>query len=126
MAKLPDDLRTAVEDQAKARVEMSIQGYARYLKPEAVDSLRASFRGIPPRVSRYEIGPVESASGDHIVDIRYFVRDESFVVRSRWHQENSSWMVAHAERLWEEGEARPGVLSRLLMSAIGRFTRRRR
>ncbi|MEX0683813.1 MAG: hypothetical protein WD904_02310 [Dehalococcoidia bacterium] len=125
MAELPDDLRTAVEDQAKARVEMSIQGYAKYLKPEAVDSLRASFPGIPPRVSRYEIGPVGTAGGDYVVDVRYFVRDESFFVRSRWHPESGSWMVIHAERLWEEGEARPGIISRLLMSVIGRFTRRR-
>ena len=48
MPDLPPDLATSVNDQAKARVEMSIQGYAKYLTPEAIDTLRASFPGMPP------------------------------------------------------------------------------
>jgi hypothetical protein len=45
MIELPAELAHAVNNQAEARVAMSIQGYAKYLTPEAVDTLRASFQG---------------------------------------------------------------------------------
>jgi len=45
MAELPADLAAAVNDQAEARVAMSIQGYAKYLTPEAVDTLQLPSRG---------------------------------------------------------------------------------
>ena len=126
MADLPPDLTTAVGEQAQARIAMNIQGYAKYLTPEAVDSLRASFRGMPPRVNRYEISDVTEGGGDYAVEVRYFSRDESFVVRSRWHRENDAWMVVQAERLWAQGEKRPGLLSRLGGSALGFLGRLRR
>ncbi len=126
MAELPQDLATAVQEQADARVAMNIQGYAKYLTPEAVDTLRASFRGMPPRVNRYEVGNAAESGGEYTVDVRYFVRDESFVVRSRWRRKEGSWMVTHAERLWAEGDRRPGLLSRLAASALGVFGRGRR
>jgi hypothetical protein len=126
MADLPPDLTTAVGEQAQARIAMNIQEYSKYLTPEAVDTLRASFRGMPPRVNRYEISDVSEGGGDYAVEVRYFSRDESFVVRSRWHRENNAWMVVHAERLWAEGEKRPGRLSRLAASTLGFFGRRRR
>ena len=126
MAELPDDLRTCVEDQARARVEMSIQGYAKYLTPEAVDSLRGSYQGIPPRVNRYEIDSVEPAGADFVVEVRYFQRDEPFLVRSRWRAGDGGWKVTHAERVWQEGESRPGLLSRLLSRMLGGLARRRR
>ncbi len=113
MPSAPDDLLAAVHDQAQGRVRSDVQGYARYLTPQAVDSLRGSFSGLPPRVSRYEIDSQEARGADYVVSVRYFVRDQSFVVRSRWHKDGDRWMVVHAQRLWAEGERRPGVLSRL-------------
>jgi hypothetical protein len=126
MADLPADLDAAVNDQASARVAMNIQGYAKYLAPEAVDSLRASFPGIPPRVSRYDIASIVGGNSDYTIDVRYYVRDESFIVRSKWRHTDGAWGVVHAERLWSEGESRPGFLSRLVGSVLGRLSRARR
>lgn len=126
MAELPDDLLASAEDQARSRVEMSIQGYAKYLTPEATDSLRASSKGIPPRVSRFEVHAVEGGGDGYTVDVRYFQRDESFVVRSRWQRRDGVWMVVHAERLWREGEAQPGLVSRMLAKVLGPIARLRR
>ncbi len=118
MPDIPDALSAAVNDQADARVQADIQRYAGYLTPEAIDSLRASFPGIPPRVSRYEIESLAARGGEYQCAVRYFARDDSFVVRSRWRLHAGGWMVAHAERLWTEGERRPGPLSRLAGSAL--------
>lgn len=127
MAELPDDLKAAVEDQARARVEMNVQGYAKHLTPEAVDTLRASFQGIPPRVSQYGIADVQTAGGDYIVEVSYLLREKAFIVRSRWHREGDAWMVIHAERLWAEGEKRrSSFFSRLAMAILGPLARRRR
>ena len=126
MAEAPADLLTAVNDQAEARLAMNIQGYAKYLTPEAVDSLRASFPGIPPRVNRYEIAATDEQGGDWAVGVRYFARDDAFVVRSRWHKEADGWKVVHAERLWSAGDKRPGRMSRLAGSVAGFLARRRR
>lgn len=126
MPDLPADLEAAVRDQANARVAMNIQGYARYLTPEAVDSLRASFPGVPPRVSGYDIASVSATGSDYTVDVRYNVRDTGFIVRSRWRRTDAGWGVVHAERLWEEGESRPGLLSRVAASILSPIMRRRR
>jgi len=126
MPDLPPDLEASVRDQAEARVAMNIQGYAKYLTPEAVDTLRASFPGIPPRVSGYEIASVSGGGSDFTVDIRYKVRDAGFIVRSRWRRNDGEWGVVHAERLWGEGEARPGLFSRITASVLAPFARRRR
>jgi hypothetical protein len=123
---LPADLAHTVNDQAQARVEMNIQGYAKYLTPEAIDTLRASFPGIPPRVNRFEIDAATENGGDYTVDIRYFSRDDSFVVRSRWHSAGAGWMVVRAERIWAEGDKKPGLLSRLTAKVLGPMARRRR
>ena len=126
MTELPEDLRGSVEDQAKARIAMSIQGYAKYLTPEATDSLRASAKGMPPRVNRFEVDEIESSGDKYTIDVRYFQRDESFVVRSRWQRRDDAWMVVHAERLWREGEARPGVISRVMAKVLAPLARLRR
>lgn len=126
MPDLPPDLEAAVRDQADARVAMDVQGYAKYLKPEAVDSLRASFPGVPPRVSGYEIASVSGGGSDYTVEVRYSVRDTGFVVRSRWRRMDDGWSVVHAERLWEEGEGRPGLFSRLFASVLRPLARLRR
>ncbi len=126
MADLPADLDAAVNDQASARVALNIQGYAKYLAPEAVDSLRASFPGIPPRVSLYDIASTTGGNSDYTVDVRYYVRDESFIVRSKWRKADDEWGVVHAERLWSEGGSQPGFLSRLVGSVLGRLARARR
>jgi hypothetical protein len=118
MAELPADLQQVVDDQARARIAMNVQGYAKYLTPEAVDSLRASFSGIPPRVNRYEIASSELYGSEYVVDVRYYSRDEPFVVRSRWARQGDAWMVVHAERLWAEGDKRPGFFSRLVGSLL--------
>jgi hypothetical protein len=73
---------------------------------------------VPPRVSRYELGSTEGSGAEYVVNVRYFMRDEEFVVRSRWRKENGGWMVAHAERLWSEGEKRPGTLSKIAGSIV--------
>lgn len=104
---------------------MSVQGYAKYLTPEAIESLRASFPGIPPRVNRYEIASAESMGGDYAVNIRYFERDTPFIVQSRWSKQGQGWMVVHAERLWAEGDKRPSALSRLAAKLLGSIARRR-
>jgi hypothetical protein len=122
---LPADLRQAITDQAQARVEMNIQGYGKFLTPEAIDTLRSSFPGIPPRVNRFEIDVAESSGSDYSVDVRYSSRDDSFVVRSRWRQQCEGWLVVHAERLWAEGDKRPGPLSRLAAKMLGPLARRR-
>ena len=114
MAEPPEQLLAAVDDQARARLRMDIQGVAKYLTPEAVDSLRASFPGLPPRVSDFNIAGREPRGGDFVFDIRYSARDQSFVVRSRWRNLEEGWRVIHAERLWAEGEKRPGIISRIL------------
>ena len=126
MVELPDKLRASVEDQAQARVEMNIQGYAKYLTPEATDSLRASSKGMPPRVNRFEVDAVESGGDNFTIDVRYFQRDESFVVRSRWQRRDDAWMVVRAEWLWRDGEAQPGLVSRVLAKVLGPIARRRR
>lgn len=118
MADLPPDLAEAVKQQAQARVEMSIQGYARYLTPEAVDSLRASFPGIPPRVSAFEVASADQSGGDYTVDIRYSNREASFIVRSKWRKLDAGWMVAHAERIWAEGDKRPGFVSKVVGGVV--------
>ena len=121
----PEELLAAVQDQAEARVRADIQGYAKYLTPEAVDSLRASFPGRPPRVAAHEIEKHEPRGADHVFDIRYSARDESFVVRSRWRKQDDGWMVVHAERIWAEGDRRPGFVSRLAARLLrGRRSRR--
>ncbi len=114
MAEPPEELIAAVKHQAQARLRMDIQGVAKYLTPEAVDSLRASFPGLPPRVSDFNIAGREPRGGDFVFDIRYSARDQSFVVRSRWRNLEEGWRVIHAERLWAEGEKRPGIISRIL------------
>lgn len=126
MAELPADLKTLVEAQAQARVDMSIQGYAKYLTPQAIDSLRASFPGVPPRVNRFEIEGPEEQGGAYVVDVRYFSRDNSFVVRSKWERTNTGWAVTHAERLWAEGDKKPGFLSKMAANIGRMFLRRRR
>ncbi len=126
MSDLPPDLEAAVGGQADARVAMDVQGYAKYLTPEAVDSLRASFPGVPPRVSGYEIASVSGGGTEYTVEVRYSVRDTGFVVRSRWRRMDDGWSVVYAERLWEEGEGRPGLLSRLAASLLRPLARLRR
>jgi hypothetical protein len=125
-AGLPADLRQVITDQAQARVAMNIQGYAKYLTPEAIDSLRSSFPGIPPRVNRFEVDVVEGSGSEFTVGVRYFARDDSFVVRSRWRKQGEGWLVVHAERLWASGEKRPGIVSRLAAKLLGPIARRRR
>ena len=116
MTEPPEDLLAAVRDQAQARVRvrMDVQGYPRYLTPEAIDSLRASFPGVPPRVTVSEIEKHEPHGADHVFEVRYSARDQSFLVRSRWQELDEGWMIVHAQRLWAEGEKRPGIVSRLL------------
>jgi len=114
----PEELILTVKGQAEARVRMDVQTFAKYLTPEAVDSLRASFPGLPPRVTAYEIEKHEPRGADHVFDIRYSARADTFVVRSRWRKLEGGWMVVHAERLWTEGEKRPGIVSRLLGSVL--------
>ncbi len=114
MAEPPEELLAAVKDQAQARVRMDIQGVAKYLTPEAVDSLRASFPGLPPRVSGFNIVGRQPRGDDFVFDIRYSARDQSFVVRSRWRKLEEGWRVVHAERLWAEGEKRLGIIARIL------------
>jgi len=118
MAELPADLAESVNEQAQARVDMSIQGYARFLTPEAVDSLRASFPGIPPRVSGFEVATVDQVGNDYVVDVRYSNREESFIVQSKWRKLESGWMVVHAERLWAAGDKRPGFFSKLAANLL--------
>jgi hypothetical protein len=125
-AGLPAVLRQAITEQAEARVEMNIQGYAKSLTPEAIDSLRSSFPGIPPRVNRHEIDAAEGGGSEYAVDVRYFSRDESFVVRSRWRKQGEGWLVVHAERLWAEGDKLPGQSSRPAAKVLGPIARRRR
>jgi hypothetical protein len=121
MAELPAELEQAVVDQAEARLAMSVQGYAKYLTSAAVDSLRDSYSGVPPRVNRYDIAAVEQAGHDFIVDVRYYSRDEPFIVRSRWSLKNDSWVVLHAARLWGENDKRPGFFSRMAGSILRRL-----
>ncbi len=126
MPEIPPDLVGAVREQADARLEMNIAVYAKFLTPEAVDSLRASFPGIQPRVARYQYELYERRGDDYIVDVRYFARHDSFVVRSRWRRESACWRVVHSERLWAEGERFPGPLARLAASVLRVFSRLRR
>lgn len=126
MCDLPKDLLSAVQDQAEARVRMDFRGYAKYLTPAAIESLRASFQGLPPRVSRYEIDSHDMAGEEYVLHVRYFVRDDFFVIRSRWRREEGEWRVTHAERIWAEDEKRPGLLSRLVGSVVGFLSALRR
>ena len=117
MPEPPQELLDAARDAAEARIRMDLQGVAKYLTPEAVDSLRASFQGIPPRVQRYEIVTQEPRGADWLIDVRYFARDHSFVITSRWRRLNEGWMVIHAERLAGAG-GQPGFFSRLLVTLL--------
>ena len=114
----PADLILVVKDQAAARVRMDVSTVAKYLTSEAVESLRASFPGLPPRVGAYEIEKHEPRGADYVFDVRYSTRAETFVVRSRWRRLDGGWMVVHAERLWTEGQKRPGIVSRLMGSVV--------
>ncbi len=118
MAEPPEELLAAVKDQAQARLQMDIQGVAKYLTPEAIDSLRASVPGLPPRVSDFDIAGRQPRGDDFVFEIRYSARDQSFIVRSRWRKLEEGWRVVHAERLWAEGDKRPGVISRFLTSLL--------
>ncbi len=118
MAEPPEALLAAVTDQAQARVRMDVQGVAKYLIPEAIDSLRASFPGLPPRVNDFNIAVREPRGAEFVFDIRYSARDQSFIVRSRWRKLEEGWRVVHAERLWAAGEKRPGIISRILGSLL--------
>lgn len=118
MSEPPQDLVLTVKGQAEARVRMDVLTFTKYLTPEAVESLRASFPGLPPRVAAYEIEKHEPRGADHVFDVRYSARGDTFVVRSRWRRLDSGWMVVHAERLWAEGQKRPGTVSRLLGSVV--------
>jgi hypothetical protein len=126
MAEPPQELLAAVEDQAQARLRMDIQGVAKHLTPEAVDSLRASFPGLPPRVNDFNIAGREPRGDDFVFDVRYSARDQSFVVRSRWRKQEEGWRVIHAERLWADGEKRPGIISRVLAILLRPLARLRR
>jgi hypothetical protein len=126
MPEPPEELLAAVRDQAEARVGMDVQGYAKYLTPEAIDSLRASFPGLPPRVTAYEIAKHEPRGVDHVFHVRYSARDQWFTVRSRWRKLEEGWMVVHAERLWAEGDKPPGIVSRLLGALLRSLARLRR
>lgn len=126
MAEPPQELLAAVEDQAQARLRMDIQGVAKHLTPEAVDSLRASFPGLPPRVNDFIIAGREPRGDDFVFDVRYSARDQSFVVRSRWRKQEEGWRVIHAERLWADGEKRPGIISRVLAILLRPLARLRR
>jgi hypothetical protein len=114
----PEALLYSVKDQAAARVRMDVQAFAKYLTPDAIESLRASFPGLPPRVGAYDIEKHEPRGADHVFDVRYSSRGETFVVRSRWRLLEGGWLVIHAERLWTEGQKRPGIVSRLLGSVV--------
>ena len=81
---------------------------------------------MPPRVNRFEMDAVEGGGNGYTIDVRYFQRDESFVVRSRWRRRDDVWTVVHAERLWREGEAQPGFISRVLAKVLGPIARLRR
>jgi hypothetical protein len=122
----PEELIYAVKGQAEARLRMDVSAFAKYLTPEAVESLRASFPGLPPRVNAYEIEKHEPRGADHVFDVRYSARADTFVVRSRWRKLDGGWMVVHAERLWTEGQKRPGVVSRVLGSIVRALTGLRR
>ena len=126
MAEPPEELLAAVKDQAQARLRMDIRGVAKYLTPEAVDSLRASFSGLPPRVSDFDIAGREPRGDDFVFEIRYSAHDHSFIVRSRWRNLEEGWRVIHAERLWAEGEKRPGTISRILAFLLRPLARLRR
>src|SRR3989337_2080146 len=71
-----------------------------------------------PRVPAKEVEKPEPRGADHVFDVRYSARADTFVVRSRWRKLEGGWMVVHAERLWTEGEKRPGIVSRLLGSVL--------
>jgi hypothetical protein len=114
MPDLPPDLEACVREQAE------------FLSPEAVDTLRSSFPGIPPRVSGYDIVSASGGGSDYTVEVQYRVRDAGFVVRSRWRRNDGEWGVVHAERLWGEDEGRPGLLSRVAATLLAPFVRRRR
>jgi hypothetical protein len=126
MAEAPADLKAAIHEQSDARVAMDIQGYAKYLTPDAIESLRASFQGMPPRVSHYNIESVSESGSDWQADVRYFSREDSFVVRSKWGRKDEAWVVLLAERMWEEGQKRPGFLSKTLAAVLGPLARMRR
>lgn len=63
---------------------------------------------------------------DYTVGVRYKVRDAGFIVRSRWRRNDGDWGVVHAERLWAEGEGKPGFLSRWAGSLLRPLMRARR
>ncbi len=118
-----DELLAAVREQAEARVRADVRGYARHFTAEALETLRSSFPGVPPRVSGYEIVEQRPEGRDQVVAVRYEARESSFVVRSRWRRQAGGWRLVQAERLWRDGEKRPGVLSRLagsVLRALGR------
>ncbi len=125
MAAENDELLAAVREQAEARVRADVRGYAKHLTAEALETLRSSFPGVPPRVSGYEIVEQRPEGGDQVVAVRYEARDSSFVVRSRWRRGPDGWHVVQAERLWRDGEKRRGVLSRLAGSVARALGRRR-
>jgi len=125
MAEENDELLATVREQAEARVRFDVQGFAKHFTPEALETLRASFPGLPPRVSGYEIVEQRQEGRDQVFEIRYAARESSFVVRSRWRRLSDGWRVVHAERLWREGEKRPGALSRLAGSLVRALARLR-
>ena len=109
----PRGIATAVEDQGLlTSYQMEADAFG------ALHFLRASFPGIPPRVSGFEVATVDQVGSEYVVDVRYSNREESFIVQSKWRKLESGWMVVHAERLWAAGDKRPGFLSKLVANIL--------
>jgi len=90
----------------KARVAMNIRGYAKYLTPEAVDTLRASFHGILRASPGTRSPPRPRGFGPH-VDVRYSVRDSRFVVRSKWRRTDGEWRLSTRNVSGEKAKRAP-------------------
>jgi len=118
---MPEDLDSAVNHQAAARLHLDVPTYASYLAPEAIDSLRPIFVG-PDRLSAYEILEHQQRGRDRVVTVRFSSRAASFEVCSRWALRNGCWAVTRAERAPPRRHD-PGLLSRIASFVLGRRPR---
>ena len=110
-------LEDSLRRQAEARIAGDIATYTGFMTPEAMAALRASFAGMPPPVTAYEIASQKQEGDEHVVAVRYS-NGSSFVVRSRWRLVDGQWKAVHAERLLGEGEKPPSPLRRLLFRLL--------
>jgi hypothetical protein len=91
-----EDLRAAIEEQARAHVARDTARFASYMSSGALVELGrelAHARGIRPR--RFEVTDVSAGDGGATSEVRY-TGGGSYVLRERWERGDEGWKATGA------------------------------